>query len=111
MVKFYEKGFSSFEDANFFAVMMSLTLGSILLMLILLRYLVTQKRFTQWSQPKSEQSISDNNTEAGLAYSSTISSKRIGIQKIQSKSGGIYDRWLMIRFFMAFLMLAYGPLS
>lgn len=90
--------------------MMSLTLGSILLMLILLRYLVTQKRFTQWSQPKSEQSISDNNTEAGLAYSSTISSKRIGIQKIQSKSGGIYDRWLMIRFFMAFLMLAYRPL-
>ncbi|KAH7021281.1 uncharacterized protein B0I36DRAFT_334181 [Microdochium trichocladiopsis] len=87
-------------------LMLSMTLGSLMVMLILIRYLVTQKKFTQWSMPRTDQSGSDRGTEAGLSYASTSSSKRIGIQKIRSKQGGIYDRWLMIRFFLSFIMLA-----
>ncbi|KXJ86772.1 hypothetical protein Micbo1qcDRAFT_198217 [Microdochium bolleyi] len=86
-------------------LMLSLTLGGLTVMLILIRYLVTQKKFTQWSQPKSDQSGNERAAEAGLSYVSTVSTKRIGMQKLRGKSGGIYDRWLMIRFFMAFLML------
>lgn len=75
-------------------------MGGIMVMLILIRYLVTQKRFTHWSQPRTDQS----GTETGLS-STTPSSGKIGREKIRSKQGGIYDRWLMIRFFMSFLML------
>lgn len=77
-------------------LMISLATGSGLMIAVLIRYIHTRQRFTHWNPPKFQ---STTNSEAGTT---TASSQR-------NKGGrrGLYDRWLMVRFTIAFVLLAY----
>lgn len=77
-------------------LMISLAIGSSLMIAVLIRYVQTRQKFTQWSPPKF------NSTSTSEGGTTTASS--------QTNTGtrrGLYDRWLMVRFTIAFVLLAY----
>ncbi|ROV96878.1 hypothetical protein VPNG_09238 [Cytospora leucostoma] len=76
-------------------LMISLAMGSGLMIAVLIRYIHTRQRFTHWNPPKFS---STTNSEAGTTTASSC----------QNTGGrrGLYDRWLMVRFTIAFVLLA-----
>lgn len=77
-------------------LMISLAIGSGLMIAVLIRYVRTRQKFTQWSPPKFN---STTTSEAGTISTST--------QNNTGRRRGLYDRWLMVRFTIAFVILAY----
>ncbi|KUI64014.1 hypothetical protein VM1G_10799 [Cytospora mali] len=76
-------------------LMLSLAIGSGLMIAVLVRYVRTRQKFTQWNPPKFN---STTTSEAGTTTTGT-----------QTNTGGrrgLYDRWLMVRFTIAFVILA-----
>ena len=83
-------------------VMISLAIGSGLMIAVLIRYVRTRQKFTQWSPPNwNSGSTSQGGTE--LTGSQDSSHRNLSGRR------GLYDRWLMVRFTIAFVSLAYGP--
>ncbi|KAK8080604.1 hypothetical protein PG997_008422 [Apiospora hydei] len=71
--------------------------GCILLIMILIRYIQTRRQLKTWSHGYGKKSTSTETTSNGPHISG-------GGSKPQSQ--GIYDRWLLIRFTIAFVFLA-----
>lgn len=80
-------------------LMISLAIGSGLMIAVLVRYVRTRQKFTQWSPPNwNSGSTSQGGTEPNGSQDSShhnLSGRR-----------GLYDRWLMVRFTIAFVSLA-----
>ncbi|KAI1343747.1 hypothetical protein F5Y15DRAFT_177170 [Xylariaceae sp. FL0016] len=84
-------------------LMLSLTLGSITMIAILVRYVQTRKKFSQWSAPNGTSNT--NETGATEGSSPITESGTYRTKKNPEKKPGIYDRWLMVRFTCAFFVL------
>lgn len=80
-------------------VMISLAIGSGLMIAVLIRYVRTRQKFTQWSPPNWN---SGSNSGGTVVTGSQDSS-----QRNLSGRRGLYDRWLMVRFTIAFVSLAF----
>ncbi|KAF3760290.1 hypothetical protein M406DRAFT_52102, partial [Cryphonectria parasitica EP155] len=78
-------------------LMLSLAISSCLMIAVTLRYVRSRQKFTQWSPQRFN---SGGSSQAG--HSSQASSK------VASSGGnkGLYDRWLLVRFTIAFVLLA-----
>ncbi|KAK2595868.1 hypothetical protein N8I77_013660 [Diaporthe amygdali] len=79
-------------------LMISLAIGSGLMIAVLIRYVRTRQKFTQWSPPNWN---SGSNSGGTVVTGSQDSS-----QRNLSGRRGLYDRWLMVRFTIAFVSLA-----
>lgn len=84
--------------------MLSLAIGSGLMIAVTIRYVQSRQKFTQWSPPKFNSATSGS--EAGTSYAGTTSSRPIN----DTGKTGLYDRWLMVRFTIAFIVLASVPI-
>ncbi|KAI0121322.1 hypothetical protein BJ170DRAFT_588289, partial [Xylariales sp. AK1849] len=81
-------------------LMLSLAIGSITMIAILTRYVQSRKKFSNW-QPEGSSSAATGNT-----VETTQTSQSPSIQKTKSTtSRSLYDRWLMVRFTIAFVTL------
>ncbi|KAI0018261.1 hypothetical protein F4780DRAFT_533217 [Xylariomycetidae sp. FL0641] len=85
-------------------LMLSLTMGSATVVAILIRYVRTRKKFTQWTPPNNSTVKSDTDRSSGTAVRGTVSDNGDGDSR--KKNQGIYDRWLMVRFTCAFVVLS-----
>lgn len=83
--------------------MLSLAIGSGLMIAVTIRYVQSRQKFTQWSPPKFNSATSGS--EAGTSYAGTTSSRPTN----GTGKTGLYDRWLMVRFTIAFIVLASVP--
>ncbi|KAH9886353.1 hypothetical protein F4778DRAFT_477973 [Xylariomycetidae sp. FL2044] len=81
-------------------LMLSLTIGSITMVAILCRYIRSRKKFSDWTPPNAT-----SNTSATGESAPSPSSIQTGPKSTRSKQQGIYDRWLMVRFTCAFVVL------
>jgi hypothetical protein len=85
--------------------MISLAIGSGLMCTILARYLGTKKKITNWSfnnQHSRDQSEAVSGASGSVLYSSATGKSRNNTSEKKS----FYDRWLMVRFFVSFVILA-----
>lgn len=90
----------AFFANNLRVVMISLAIGSGLMIAVLIRYVRTRQKFTQWSPPNwNSGSTSQGGTEPTGSQDSS--------HRNLSGRRGLYDRWLMVRFTIAFVSLAY----
>ncbi|CAJ2510601.1 Uu.00g062260.m01.CDS01 [Anthostomella pinea] len=81
-------------------LMLSLTIGSATMIAILIRYVRTKRKFSQWTPPAKTR----NTSEAGV-MAATASSSDAGSRRTSVRQQGICDRWLMVRFTCAFVVL------
>ncbi|KAI0483959.1 hypothetical protein GGR56DRAFT_679322 [Xylariaceae sp. FL0804] len=86
-------------------LMLSLTIGSSLMVAILVRYVKTKRKLSHWTPPGG----SDNTDRSKGTTSTTRSGPTRTMSTVRSKpkpkKQGIYDRWLMVRFTVAFVVL------
>ncbi|KAH7021386.1 uncharacterized protein B0I36DRAFT_334366 [Microdochium trichocladiopsis] len=92
-------------------LMISLACGSLLMILILVRYIKTKKGFTHWAPASYQNSSNGGGTASSVAgqteFSSTQYSSSVGARKPKSaRKQSFHDRWLMVRFTVSFLILA-----
>lgn len=80
--------------------MLSLAIGSGLMVAVTIRYVQSRQKFTQWSPPKFNSANSGSDTGTQNSSQPMSNGKRSGGGK------GLYDRWLMVRFSIAFILLA-----
>ncbi|KAK8086098.1 glycoside hydrolase [Apiospora phragmitis] len=81
-------------------LMISLAIGSGTVIAILARYINSRKRFTNWTPQQG----TGNTSQSGATIQSTAqSSSSHGKGPMKQ---GLYDRWLMVRFTCAFVVLA-----
>lgn len=83
--------------------MISLAIGSSLMIAVTVKYVQARKKFTQWSPPKYNNSSANSGSQIGGGASTHSSSQRVST----AGQRGLYDRWLMVRFTIAFVLLAY----
>lgn len=85
--------------------MFSLAIGSGLMISVTVKYVQSRQKFTQWAPPKfaSANSASDAGTSNTSGTQNSSHRTNGG-----SRSGGtaLYDRWLLVRFSIAFVLLA-----
>lgn len=79
--------------------MISLAIGSGLMIAVLIRYVRTRQKFTQWSPPDWN---SGSTSQGGTVATGSQDSSHRNL----SGRRGLYDRWLMVRFTIAFVSLA-----
>jgi hypothetical protein len=79
--------------------MISLAISSFTMVAILVRYVQSRKRFSNWTPHGNSTAIS-NETSA-----ETVQTSRSGTTS-KSEGRSLYDRWLMVRFTVAFVVLA-----
>ncbi|KAL1860245.1 hypothetical protein Daus18300_009299 [Diaporthe australafricana] len=80
-------------------LMISLAIGSGLMIAVLIRYVRTRQKFTQWSPPNWN---SGTTSQGGTVATGSQDSSHRNL----SGRRGLYDRWLMVRFTIAFVSLA-----
>ncbi|KAK9774624.1 putative Glycoside hydrolase [Seiridium cardinale] len=97
-VKAIQKSLGAFMFLANFVLMISLAFGAILMLGILARYVQSRRQLVTWSV-KYGNSSSNNSSVPNRASS------------YQQKSSGIYDRWLMTRFTVAFIVLSIFELT
>ncbi|KAK6077773.1 glycoside hydrolase [Seiridium cupressi] len=97
-VKAIQKSLGAFMFLANFVLMISLAFGAILMLGILARYVQSRRQLVTWSV-KYGNSSSNNSSLPNRASS------------YQQKSSGIYDRWLMTRFTVAFIVLSIFELT
>lgn len=88
------------------SVMMSLAIGSCLMIAVTVRYVQSRQKFTQWSPPNFNSATSGS--EAGYSSATmtgTQTSSRPATKRSTGRTG-LYDRWLMVRFTIAWVLLA-----
>lgn len=68
---------------------------------VTIRYVQSRQKFTQWSPPKFN---STSTSEGGTMTSGTHHSNAPTTNTTARK--GLYDRWLLVRFTIAFILLA-----
>jgi hypothetical protein len=83
--------------------MLSLAISSITMIAILVRYVQSRKRISNWTPQDSGTAV----TETTTATIQTTATEETGKNKTIQKRQGLYDRWLMVRFTVAFVVLAY----
>lgn len=88
------------------AVMISLAIGSGLMIAVTIRYIQSRQKFTQWSPPNFNSNTSGSEVGTGGSWSGTQSSSRPSNGHKSMGRKGLYDRWLMVRFTIAFVLLA-----
>jgi len=81
--------------------MLSLAIGSGLMIAVTIRYVQSRQKFTQWSPRKFNSTTSGS--DAGISTQNSSHPINSG-NKANGK--GLYDRWLMVRFTIAFILLA-----
>jgi hypothetical protein len=86
--------------ADWISVMISLAIGSITMVAILLRYVKSRKQFSNWTPPGASGATNDSGDT--MQSSQTGGTRKHKLPKRQ----GLYDRWLMVRFTLAFVVLA-----
>ncbi|KAJ4389625.1 hypothetical protein N0V93_007096 [Gnomoniopsis smithogilvyi] len=101
LVMFWAADFAAFVLTADLPLMLSLAIGSGLMIAVTVRYVQSRQKFTQWSPPKFNSGTSGS--EAGTSYAGTTASSR---PINGSGRTGLYDRWLMVRFTLAFIVLA-----
>ena len=79
--------------------MISLAVGSATVIATLVRYILTRKKLSNWPGEGSSATAATQGT--GMQSTATQSSTG----KALVKKEGLYDRWLMIRFTIAFVIL------
>ncbi|PSS02415.1 hypothetical protein BD289DRAFT_237725 [Coniella lustricola] len=91
-------------------VMLSLAISSSLMLATTLKYLRSRHKFTHWTPPKFN---SANSSQVGTSFSQVGSASQTGITSQTGAkstrspgSKGLYDRWLLVRFTIAFVLLA-----
>ncbi|ORY58485.1 uncharacterized protein BCR38DRAFT_352843 [Pseudomassariella vexata] len=98
-------------------LMISLAIGSSTMIAISCRYVQSRKSFTRWTPPQnSDSALSEEmgTMRSGNLQSSTVISgtshsgttTTTGRKRPRKRPNGLYDRWLMVRFTIAFVMLA-----
>lgn len=87
-------------------VILSFGLGCLILVAILTRYVHGRIALISWNVKYGERSQGTdlNNTNA---LGSQVGGQRLRQPRMRS----IYDRWLVLRFAIAFIALGYGPCS
>lgn len=86
--------------------MLSLAIGSCLMIAVTIKYVQSRQKFTQWNPPNFNSTTSGS--EAGTS-SATFTGTQTSSRPVTSSStgrAGLYDRWLMVRFTIAFVLLA-----
>jgi hypothetical protein len=81
--------------------MASLTLGALLLMMILGKYIHTRRQFLSWNVQYGNSTRSQPQSQLAPGAGS-----RTSMANTTKRSHGIYDRWLMTRFAITFVMLS-----
>ncbi|KAH6656783.1 hypothetical protein BKA67DRAFT_553082 [Truncatella angustata] len=81
-------------------MLISLTLGALLLLTILGKYIYTRRQFLSWNVQYG------NSTRSGTQSQTTLPNSRNSQGNINRRGHGIYDRWLMTRFAITFIMLS-----
>lgn len=80
-------------------VMLSLAIGTVLVSCILVRYINSRKKFLQWSTANQTfGQVTNGFSSHGLSTNGSGKRKAAPL-------GGIYDRWLLVRFTIAFVLL------
>lgn len=69
---------------------------------VTIRYVQSRQKFTQWTPPKFN---STTTSEGGTMTSGTHQSTTPTTSNTSTRKG-LYDRWLMVRFTIAFILLA-----
>lgn len=83
--------------------MISLAVSSITMIAILFKYIQSRKRISNWT-PEGNNTTNTSDTSAETIQ--TAASAETGKGKSFKRSQGLYDRWLMVRFTVAFVILA-----
>lgn len=96
-------GVSIFANKCTGTVMLSLAIGSGLMIAVTIKYVQSRQKFTQWSPPKFSSATSAS--DSGTYTSGTQNSPR-PLNSGSTGGKGLYDRWLMVRFTIAFILLA-----
>lgn len=81
------------------SVMISLAVGSGTVVAILARYINSRKSITNWTPQQG----TGNTSQSGATMQSSTMSP---VQGKPPPRQGLYDRWLMVRFTCAFVVLA-----
>ncbi|KAK9778792.1 hypothetical protein SCAR479_04415 [Seiridium cardinale] len=82
-------------------VMISLTLGAILLLFILGKYIHTRRQLLSWNVQYGNSTRSQTQSQVRSGHDSRNSVGNVG-----RRASSIYDRWLMTRFAITFVMLS-----
>lgn len=85
--------------------MLSLAVGSGLMIAVTIKYVLSRQKFTQWSPPKFNSATTCSGSDPGTYTSGTQYSSR-SLSSGNARGKGLYDRWLMVRFTIAFIVLA-----
>ncbi|KAH6640081.1 hypothetical protein BKA67DRAFT_596317 [Truncatella angustata] len=84
-------------------LMISLAISSTTMVAILVRYVQSRKQFSNWT-PQGNGTTVTNETSTDTIQ--TTETGHSGNAKKSSRKQGLYDRWLMVRFTVAFVVLA-----
>lgn len=84
--------------------MLSLAIGSGLMIAVTIRYIQSRQKFTQWSPPNFNSATSGSESGTGASFGGTQTSSRATTNR-NTGTKGLYDRWLMVRFTIAFVLL------
>ncbi|KAI0139292.1 hypothetical protein BJ166DRAFT_126412 [Pestalotiopsis sp. NC0098] len=84
-------------------LMISLAVSSITMIAILFKYIQSRKKISNWT-PQGNNTTNTSDTSAETIQ--TAASAETGKGKSFKRSQGLYDRWLMVRFTVAFVILA-----
>lgn len=79
--------------------MISLAVGSATVVAILVRYITTRKKLSNWPAQGSSATAATQSTGTPSTATQSSTGKR------SVKKQGFYDRWLMVRFTCAFVVL------
>ncbi|KAK6084141.1 glycoside hydrolase [Seiridium cupressi] len=82
-------------------MMISLTLGAILLLFILGKYIHTRRQLLSWNVQYGNSTRSQTQSQVRSGHAS-----RNSVGNVSRRSSSIYDRWLMTRFAITFVMLS-----
>ncbi len=90
------------------SVMLSLFFGCVLMVLILARYVYTKRKFSHWTADTPSDNIGGVSTlESGSAKSPAPGTTGGSLTPTaRTRNQGIWDRWLMVRFTIAFVSLS-----
>ncbi|KAK9417536.1 hypothetical protein SUNI508_08687 [Seiridium unicorne] len=82
-------------------MMISLTLGAVLLLFILGKYIHTRRQLLSWNVQYGNSTRSQTQSQVRSGHAS-----RSSVGNVSRRSSSIYDRWLMTRFAITFVMLS-----
>lgn len=88
------------------AVMISLAISSIMMIVILVRYIQSRKRIMNWTPQENGTTATNVTNETSVDTIQTTDTEETVKSRKSARKQGLYDRWLMVRFTVAFVILA-----